>query len=185
MNDLELIQRSKAGDREAFASLVLAHQARLRAFTARYVEASDDVYDLVQDAFLNAYQHLDSFDSSRDFEHWMRGICRNLIRNYYRSRSVRRNAAQTLIDAALESRLDMVEDAQRDTSERIAALRRCLSEMGDANRKLLQLRYKADETLRVIAQRMSRSESAVAMLLLRLRAALRSCVERRLGAGES
>jgi len=185
MDDVELIKRAKTGDRESFAALVHAHQAKLRAFTARYVESSDDAYDLVQDAFLNAYQNLSTFDSTRDFEHWLRGICRNLIRNYYRSRSVRRKAAQSLVDAALVERLETPEDLQRDSADQIEALRTCLSEMGGANRQLLKLRYSAEETLRAIAQRMSRSESAVAMLLLRLRAALRTCVERRIGAGGS
>lgn len=185
MDDLDLIKRAKTGDRESFAALVHSHQAKLRAFTARYVESSDDAYDLVQDAFLNAYQNLNTFDTTRDFEHWLRGICRNLIRNYYRSRSVRRKAAQSLVDAALVDRLEMPDEPQRESTEQIQALRNCLAEIGGAHSQLLKLRYSADETLRAIAQRMGRSESAIAMLLLRLRSTLRTCVERRIGAGGS
>ena len=56
MDEKESIRRAQEGDREAFGPLVELYQARLRAYAARYVESGDDVFDIVQDVFLNAFK---------------------------------------------------------------------------------------------------------------------------------
>lgn len=77
MHEREIILKAQRGDHEAFGELVRRYQARLRGFAARDVENSHDVYDLVQDAFLDALRNLGSFDVEREFYPWLRAICRN------------------------------------------------------------------------------------------------------------
>ena len=42
--------------------------------------------DLVQQAFVNAYRHLDRFQPGRDFGRWLKEIARNLVRQELRTR---------------------------------------------------------------------------------------------------
>ena len=83
MDEADLVRRAQQGDRGAFGELVRLHQARLRAFAARFVPRSEDVFDLVQDAFVSAYRALGTFDPALELGPWLRTICRNRIRNQY------------------------------------------------------------------------------------------------------
>ena len=55
----------------------------------------DWVDDIAQEAFLIAYREWDSFDQSRDFGKWLRGIAGNLIRNEIRKDARRQRILHT------------------------------------------------------------------------------------------
>ena len=185
MDERELLRAAQAGDREAFGELVRLYQARLRAFAARYVDRSEDVFDLVQDAFLDALRNLHAFDTRQEFGPWLRAICRNRIRNYWRDRRVRRNARQALVDAALEESSGAMEDDLDAAVGKVRALERCVGELQPAHRELLQLRYARGVPVADLARRLDRSPPAMSMILCRIRFTLMKCMERSLEAGLS
>jgi RNA polymerase sigma-70 factor, ECF subfamily len=180
MEESELIVRARAGDRDAFADLVLMHQARLRAAVARYVVCAEDVQDIVQESLIDAWRNLERYDGDGGFGRWAWGICRNRMRNYHRSRRTRRSIALDAVDEAVCARADADTDAGNSSVDevRIAALRSCLGLLSSDNRGLLDLRYHLGLAVREVAKRCGRSEAATAMALSRLRAALVRCVER-------
>src|SRR5215510_1283467 len=110
MDERELIRRAREGDRDAFGNLVALYQARLRAFVARYVSRPDEVFDIVQDGFIDAMEHLERFDASKEFGPWLRAICRNRMLNHFRSAKVRQNAAAALVEEALQENWGAMED---------------------------------------------------------------------------
>ncbi|MGY8689984.1 MAG: sigma factor, partial [Verrucomicrobiales bacterium] len=57
------------------------HHVRVRAFVRSLGADPDWVDDLSQEAFIKAYNDWDSFDQSRDFGKWVRGMAANLMRN--------------------------------------------------------------------------------------------------------
>jgi RNA polymerase sigma-70 factor (ECF subfamily) len=181
MDESELIRRAQQGDRGAFGELVRLHQARLRAFAARFVPRSEDVFDLVQDAFLKAYRALGTFDPRQEFGPWLRTICRNQIRNHWRERRVRRNAHLALVDAALEASADAAGDPGDDALERVEALRRCVDELQPSHRELVRNRYARGMAVADLARRLDRSAPALSMVLVRVRAALQKCLARHFG----
>ena len=67
-----------------FESLVVEHHVRVRAFVRSLGVAPDWVDDIAQEAFLTAYREWDSYDTSRDFGKWLRGIAANIVRNEIR-----------------------------------------------------------------------------------------------------
>lgn len=185
MEERDLIQRARAGEKDAFGQLVRLHQARLRAYAARFLDRPDDVYDLVQDAFLDALRNLDSFDPSGDLAAWLRGICKNRILNFFRSRQVRRNADLALVDAALAERVAALPDAPDDAVLRVDALKDCMGELQESHRRVLELRYHAGHSVSRIASAFNRSASSISMILLRVRSTLTKCVQRKLRTAES
>lgn len=181
LSDSDLVLAARAGDARAFDQLVERHQAGLRAVAARYLGSSDQVLDVVQDAFLNAFQALDSFDAQRPFGPWVRTICRNRALNVLRDRQAHRTVGQATIDSALADAVPATESADDDL--RLGAMQQCLEILGQPQRTMLEQRYLHGEAVQDIAEQAGRSPNAVSMVLLRLRTALVECVERRLGRG--
>ncbi len=178
MEERELIARAKGGDREAFGGLVRLYQARLRAYVARYVVRAEDVFDIVQDAFLDALEHLDRFDPDCGFGPWIRAICRNRMLNHFRANRTARGAAAALVDRALEETHGPMDDDLEAAGRKLKALQRCVDRLDPAQRELIDLRYRREIPLADLARRMGRSAAALAMALMRIRAALEKCMER-------
>jgi RNA polymerase sigma-70 factor (ECF subfamily) len=88
-NESQLIERSLAGDPEAYAALVHQHQAMIRAMTFRMTGSPDDAEELAQDAFLRAYQQLGSFSGGSKFSTWLCKIAINLSLDWRRRESRR------------------------------------------------------------------------------------------------
>ncbi|HZE98552.1 MAG TPA: sigma-70 family RNA polymerase sigma factor [Planctomycetota bacterium] len=177
MEEKELIHAAQKGDREAYGQLVALYQARLRAFVARYVTRADDVFDIVQEGFIDAMQHLDRFDVAKDFGPWLRAICRNRMLNHFRSSKVRQNAAAVLVEDALQETWGPMENDLEEGVERIAALRRCIDKLERSQRDLVEMRYRREIPLNDLARRLGRSAAALSMSLFRIRAALEKCMQ--------
>jgi len=178
MEERDLLRRAQQGDRDAFGQLVSLYQARLRAFVARYVSRPDEVFDIVQDGFIDAMEHLDRFDSSKEFGPWLRAICRNRMLNHFRSNKVRQSAAAVLVDQALQETWGAMEDNLEDGAERVAALRKCVDRLEKSQRELIEMRYRREVPLAELARKLGRSAAALSMSLFRLRAALEKCMDR-------
>lgn len=84
----DVIRRVLAGDRGAYGRLVEEYQEPIRHSVARILHDPDSACDITQDAFLAAWEHLDSYDPERSFFSWLFRIARNGALN--RSRRDRR-----------------------------------------------------------------------------------------------
>lgn len=75
MDEHEAVQRMKAGDIGGLEAMVACHQ--LRAVRAAWLITGDlaSAEDIVQDTFIQVYQRIHQFDSSRPFAPWfMRSV---------------------------------------------------------------------------------------------------------------
>lgn len=76
-DDHRLIAESLQGNSAAFGALVRRYQDRLYHTVYRLVDNADDAQDAVQEAFLKAYQSLDSFKGDSLFFTWLYRIAVN------------------------------------------------------------------------------------------------------------
>jgi len=76
-DDRRLIAECLGGRREAFGELVTRYQTRLYNAAVRLADNPEDAADVVQDAFLNAYQSLHSFKGDAEFFTWLYRIAFN------------------------------------------------------------------------------------------------------------
>jgi RNA polymerase sigma-70 factor, ECF subfamily len=88
-DESKLIEHSLSGDPEAYAALVNQHQRMIRAVTFRMTGSLDDSEELAQDAFLRAYQQLESFNGDSRFSTWLCKIAINLSLDWRRRESRR------------------------------------------------------------------------------------------------
>jgi RNA polymerase sigma-70 factor (ECF subfamily) len=78
------VDRARAGDEEAFAALVRTHQRRLYAIALRLTGEPQDAQDVVQEAFLQAWQGLPCFRGDARFSTWTTRIVINRCHNLRR-----------------------------------------------------------------------------------------------------
>lgn len=75
--ELELVQRAKAGDVAAFSELVNRYERRILRLAKRITQNEEDAEDVLQDAFLKAYENLDRFQGNSKFYTWLVRIAVN------------------------------------------------------------------------------------------------------------
>lgn len=75
--DAALVGSLRSGDRGAFEALAKRHQRRLFRTALNITNNREDAEDAVQDAFLNAFKHLDSFRGDSRFITWLTRITIN------------------------------------------------------------------------------------------------------------
>jgi len=175
------LDRARHGDAEAFGRLVERYTPRLHGYVARYVFEAEDVRDIVQDSFVDAFTGLSGYDPSRPFLPWLHSVCKYRMFKFLRRTRRYRSAGHRLVDDALMAMAEEDSPAQALESERrLAALERCLEELESQQRELLRWRYVHGKTVPAIAARLRRTGDSVGMRLSRLRTVLRRCIEQRL-----
>jgi RNA polymerase sigma-70 factor (ECF subfamily) len=84
--EVRRIELARGGDENAFAGLVRQHQDQLYRVALRMLGDPYDAQDAVQEAFLQAWQHLPGFRGEARFSTWITRILLNRCHNVHRSR---------------------------------------------------------------------------------------------------
>lgn len=177
---IAIIQAVRAGDRDAYQSLVMDTQDRVRRFLVARLANSVEVEELVQTTFISAYNRLDTYDPAKGrFIPWLIGIAHNHLRHHLRSRARNQEIGIDGLDALIAGELQADDDAQE---QQLEALRGCLDKLPERTQMILSRRYGDNEDLAKLAQRFKKGQQALASMLMRLRRSLRRCIEERTAA---
>ncbi len=165
---------------ERFLAHFLRHQDEIAAVVGSMVRDPHLREDVMQEVAMVLWRKFDEFDPSRSFGAWARGIAvRKVLQAWAREQRFPSAMSPDTMEAVLAG-FDET-DAENDMwAEREAALERCIRELPDKSRRLLELRYQQSLSLQAIAEQVRSTLDAVNKALSRLRQALRECVERRL-----
>ena len=104
-DDAAVLSRVLRGDEGAFGILIRRYEPKLRVYVGQIVSVDEEVRDLVQEAFIRAWQHLDQYDSTFRFSTWLFRIAHNLAIDH-----IRRNRRPTVS-------LDLGVDDEGDTMQ--------------------------------------------------------------------
>lgn len=171
-----------ADSENRFASLVLEHQAGLRAFIRMLGVESWAVDDLAQEAFVVAFRRLADLDPTLPAGPWLRGIARNLVLNHRRSVSRRERVIHPVLAEVLDLATGVIVDpaSRLHLDDLVGHLRDCLELLPARGRALLAARYGAeDET--AAANATGLKANALRQALFRVRETLRRCVVGKVG----
>jgi len=83
-DEKKLIQKSQKGDEGAFEVLVLQNKEAVFRHCLKIVKNEEAAKDLMQETFVHAYQHLNTFRKEARFSTWLWRIAHNLSLNYLR-----------------------------------------------------------------------------------------------------
>ena len=184
LTDSEVVQLVQQSNLEVFDVLVRRYQARMRATVAHYVADREDVFDIVQDSFLEAFRSIDAFEPERDFLPWLRSICHHRTIDHLRRTTARYRAVKALLDEGVQERATATSEPHDKSLEKIRALNRCFHKLGQKHQRLIHLRYHAKVAVKDMAHQLGQSAASVSALLYRIRTMLAKCIERELIQGD-
>jgi RNA polymerase sigma factor (sigma-70 family) len=172
-SDVELVERSRRRDAEAFGTLVTRHQQLV--FGVALAKCGDPALaeDVAQEAFVAAWRDLDRLRDAEQIGSWVAGIARNLAASAARTRARRERAfgdAGTEVPAPPTPRDEALEREDREL------LQRALADIPDVQREALVLFYLEGRSIAQIARTLAISDDAVKQRLSRGRGALRDSV---------
>lgn len=154
--DQELIRETLGGQPEAYGELVVRYQDRLFNSLLRVVKSREDARDAAQDAFLQAYQKLDSFRGDAQFFSWLFRIAMNAGLSKLR----RKSSKDVSLTAQQEQGRDVTDEGVPDPSHRMNQTERqskvlaALDSLGDEYRVVLTLKelegLKYDEIAEIV-----------------------------------
>jgi len=122
MDDTEIVTAVIAGDRDAFGWLVERYQRSLYYFVVGKVADDTEAKDIVQKAFVTAFQNLAEFRADGSVFAWLKGIALNHCRNEWRRFQNQAWLAGRLLDEK-RAELELASfGARPDESDRLTAL---------------------------------------------------------------
>lgn len=108
-DDAGLLARAREGDVAAFEELVLRHRDRVYGLSLRLLRSEADAAEVTQEAFLAAWQSLDSFRGDAAFGTWVQRIAANRALMALRNRRVRQTAREQLEGPRFTSEGELIE----------------------------------------------------------------------------
>src|SRR5215475_12439754 len=76
-DEADLVAKAKAGDQQAFSTLVSQYERKIYRLAKHITQNDEDAEDVLQEAFLKAYEHLDTFEGNSKFYTWIVRIAVN------------------------------------------------------------------------------------------------------------
>ena len=153
LTETAIVEAVRSGRREGQTEMVSRYAERVFAMIVRQVPDVMDAQELTQDAFLRAFDHIDSYDPHKaSLSTWLCRIAYHLTLDFLKRRrpmivSIEDTKVwQTdLSDEALEAELSTGRE------ERIEQLQEAVDDLPDDERMLLTLYYFEDRPLTEIA----------------------------------
>ena len=180
-----LVAQAKAGNQNAFAELVNRYERKIYRLAKNITRNDEDAEDVLQDAFLKAYTHLDNFKGDSKFYTWIVRIAVNealmRLRKRKTDRSVPLDEPVELGEETVQREIAVWEDnpEQQYSQEE---WRRILDEAVDSLkpdfRTVFVLRDIEELSTEETAETLGISVPAVKSRLLRARLALRETLTR-------
>lgn len=185
-SDEELVTRIVAGENQLFDIVVQRHHRRLFRVAMSIMRNEAEAEDVVQDAFLSAYQHLSQFAGRAKFSTWLSRIA------MHRAFAVSaHNARHVSLDEEYEDDqpVRVAPDPAPNPEERLyfqeltSLINTAVADLPDSYRTVLLMRQGDEADTSATARELRISQSNVKVRLHRARAMVRAHFERALAAG--
>lgn len=179
--DAQLVELILAGDETAFESLFERHKRLVGLIAARYFRQPEQIEEILQIAFVKAYQELPRFRGTYDlsFVSWLARItsnaCLDVLRNQKRKPEDLigdLNGSEALIREAVIHKSSEECLIDRDLADKL------LSHLRADDRALLQMLYAEDMSVAEAAQQMGWSMSKIKVRAWRAKHSLRRILKR-------
>ena len=186
-SEQSLISGLRAGDNDAFETLVRLYMARLLRVARRFLKNEEDARDAVQDAFISAFRSIQKFEAGAKLSTWLHRIVVNS--SLMRLRTKRRHPEEDIDDLLPQfaadghqvresadwslSAEDMVQ--QSETRELV---RRLIDQLPDSYRVVLLMRDIEEMSTEETAAALGITATAVKVRLHRARQALRALLDK-------
>lgn len=186
-----LVAAAKAGDISAFETLVGRYERKIFRLTQNITQNREDAEDAMQEAFLKAYEHLQTFEGNSRFYTWLVRIAVNQALMKLRKRRPNIVSLDEEVDTGEDMVPREVEDWGPSPADRYAQtelseiLTKVIGELDPPFRIVFQLRDIEELSTEETAEALGLSVPAVKSRLLRARLKLRQTLNQYFRRGEN
>ena len=178
-NDAELVVAALAGNTQAFDVLVTRYRRAMLTIAQQIVRNPTDAEDVVQDAFLRAFEALPQLTDLNRFGAWLHSITRNRALRYYKSAG--RYQPQEDMEPYLNrgtdtSAADPAHIVERELTQQ--AIRDAIQELPADYQAVIELYYWAEMPQKRMAEFLSVPLSTVKWRLHKAKELLKTTLER-------
>jgi len=178
--EAQLVAAAKSGQHGAFGELYARHSHKILRTALRITKNREDAEDAVQESFMSALLHLESFDGRSSFCTWLTRIAINSALMTLRKH---RNCPEISRDEQADAREDFAPydpvDPQTDPEQQFAQrqrehiVKRAVRDLRPALRHVIEIRRLQEHSTKETARILRISLPAVKSRLFHARAALR------------
>ena len=177
--DAELVVAALAGNTQAFDILITRYRRAMLAIAQQIVRNPTDAEDVVQDAFLRAFEALPQLSDLNRFGAWLHSITRNRALRYYKSAGryqPQEDMEPYLNRGADPSAEDPAQIVERELTQQ--AIRDAIQELPDDFRAVIELYYWAEMPQKRMAEFLSVPLTTVKWRLHKAKELLKTILER-------
>jgi RNA polymerase sigma-70 factor (ECF subfamily) len=179
--DIELIQKTLAGNQAAYADLVKRHQRLVFTLALRFTKNREDAEEVAQDCFVKAYRSLAAFQQQSKFSTWLYSIVYTTAMTHLRKK---RPQTESIHDD--DNHLQNIE--QNGTNDvnlaengsRLYYLNRAIAQLLPYDAAIITMFYSGQQSLEEIGDTMGMEANTIKVKLFRARQRLKECLERML-----
>lgn len=173
-----MTSKDTTGAEEALAAAFREHRAEINGFLRAVTRNAATAEDLVQEVFRVALRR--EVRTGPGLRRWLKTVARNLAMNELRKHRPAPVDPADLCRIADSTAVPVDFADEEDLGPKLGALRRCLRELPERDRKVLAARYEREEPLESIARQEKQTMGYIKQRLFRLRRRLARCVRSRL-----
>ena len=175
LQDEKYVKKALEGDQRAYQQLTEKYRRPLQYHVTKMVKETEQVEDLVQEAFIKAFKNLDSYNSSYAFSTWLYRITTNHTIDYLRKKKLR----TTSIDKPIKTREGEMsfelpdEQAQTDRTiirkQRKKIITHAIENLPEKYRQVIEMRHIEELSYQEIADKLDLPLGTVKAQLFRAR----------------
>lgn len=170
----KLVAAARMGSQDAFNALYEKTYKKVYITIKSMIKDESTVSDIMQDAYMKAFAHLDSFQGDTKFLPWIRKIARNTAKDWLKKKrpmlfaELRSGGDQhTPVEELFpDERSENLPDQVIDQKETKRLLREIIEELPEDQRAAIGMFYYEEMSVKEIAEAMGVSESAVKSRLM-------------------
>lgn len=177
-SEAELIRRILAGEVDLYRHLVSSYKDVVFGIVMRQTADFSTAEDLTQEAFVKAFQNLQSFRSDSKFSTWLVRIALNHTSSYFNSKSFKQRKRTETFEVSKHDMKDSQIEQQQLLKERYGHFQLCLAKLKPALRDVVTLCGLEGRSYEDVAVVVDIPVGTVRSRLNKARLVLRDCMER-------
>ncbi|MBT9166375.1 MAG: ECF RNA polymerase sigma factor SigW [Chloroflexi bacterium] len=163
--EITLIRRARAGDREAFGQLMETHAPRAYRIAFAILRNQSDAEDTVQEAFITAYKSIKKLEKEGSFVSWLSRIVATRSYDLLRKRQRERKTVESTISTLKVGMSQPASNPAESKQDFDLDLREAITRLPELHRLAILLRYSEDASTDEIARILNRPAGTIRRIL--------------------
>lgn len=171
MEDNDIIVHVQNGESDCFDVIITRYEQRLFCYVMRFVSNPEEARDIVQNVFIKALKHINSFDVDKKFSSWIYRIAHNESMNWL-TRGQQKNTVSIDDVCSTQDKVELSDTTSTTLDEWFQIelrdeLHDAVAQLPDHYAQVIRLHYFEDRSYKEISAIVGKPISSVGTLLRR------------------